>query len=98
MPQKSKRNMISISFQTENIKNLASRISKLLLSRYNDDTTKASRSGGADPDGNQPGNLYVVIKVHSGTQPGQKVVLKKKEVAKEEQGEYEKRATAGASR
>ena len=24
-----------------------------------------SRSGGADPDGNQPGNLYIVIKVCS---------------------------------
>lgn len=24
---------------------------------------KMSRSGGADPDGNQPGDLYVVIKV-----------------------------------
>ncbi|XP_075643337.1 chaperone protein dnaJ GFA2, mitochondrial [Castanea sativa] len=140
----------------------------------NDETIKVSRSGGADPDGNQPGDLYIVIKVRedpvfrregadihvdavlsitqailggtiqvptltgdvvlkvrSGTQPGQKVVLKKKgiktrnsysfgdqyvhfnvsipsnltprqrelieEFAKEEQGEYEKRATAGAS-
>uniref|UniRef100_A0A2N9FHA7 Chaperone DnaJ C-terminal domain-containing protein n=1 Tax=Fagus sylvatica TaxID=28930 RepID=A0A2N9FHA7_FAGSY len=29
----------------------------------NDETIKVSRSGGADPDGNQPGDLYVVIKV-----------------------------------
>ncbi|GMY22330.1 chaperone protein dnaJ GFA2, mitochondrial-like [Fagus crenata] len=28
-----------------------------------DETIKVSRSGGADPDGNQPGDLYVVIKV-----------------------------------
>ncbi|PIA41137.1 hypothetical protein AQUCO_02300142v1 [Aquilegia coerulea] len=83
---------------------------------------KMSRNGGADPDGNQPGDLYVnikvqadpvfrregadihvdavlsitqailggttqvptltgdvVLKVNSGTQPGQKVVLRKKE-------------------
>ena len=33
--------------------------------RDNDETIKVSRSGGADPDGNQPGNLYVVIKVCS---------------------------------
>lgn len=135
---------------------------------------RMSRSGGADPDGNQPGDLYVVIKVRedpifrregpnihvdavlnitqailggtiqvptltgdvvlkvrAGTQPGQKVVLKGKgiktrssysygdqyvhfnvsiptnlterqrelieEFAKEEQGEYEKGAAAGAS-
>uniref|UniRef100_A0A2N9FNV4 CR-type domain-containing protein n=1 Tax=Fagus sylvatica TaxID=28930 RepID=A0A2N9FNV4_FAGSY len=140
----------------------------------NDETIKVSRSGGADPDGNQPGDLYVVIKVREdpvfrregadihvdavlsitqailggtiqvptltgdvvlkvrpGTQPAQKVVLKKKEIktrnsysfgdqyvhfnvsipanltpkqrelieefAKEEQGEYDKRAAAGAS-
>uniref|UniRef100_A0A7N2LB67 Chaperone DnaJ C-terminal domain-containing protein n=1 Tax=Quercus lobata TaxID=97700 RepID=A0A7N2LB67_QUELO len=100
----------------------------------NDETIKVSRSGGADPDGNQPGDLYIVIKVHSSTQPGQKVVLKKKgwqrsrqrnsysfgdqyvhfnvsipsnltprqhelieEFAKEEQGEYDKRATTGES-
>uniref|UniRef100_A0A2N9FRP7 Chaperone DnaJ C-terminal domain-containing protein n=1 Tax=Fagus sylvatica TaxID=28930 RepID=A0A2N9FRP7_FAGSY len=63
----------------------------------NDETIKVSRSGGADPDGNQPGDLYVVIKailggtiqvptltgdvvlkVRPGTQPAQKVVLKKK--------------------
>ncbi|KAM7508986.1 hypothetical protein LguiA_019439 [Lonicera macranthoides] len=87
----------------------------------NDETIKMSRSGGADPDGNQPGDLYVtikvrddpifrregsdihvdavlsitqailggtiqvptltgdvVLKVRPGTQPGQKVVLKKK--------------------
>ncbi|XP_030547370.1 chaperone protein dnaJ GFA2, mitochondrial [Rhodamnia argentea] len=86
-----------------------------------DDTMKVNRSGGADPDGNQPGDLYVtikvredpvfrregadihvdtvlgvtqailggtiqvptltgdvVLKVRPGTQPGQKVVLKKK--------------------
>ncbi|KAB1224790.1 Chaperone protein dnaJ 1, mitochondrial [Morella rubra] len=138
------------------------------------ETIKVSRSGGADPEGNQPGDLYVVIKVRedpvfrregsdihvdavlsipqailggtiqvptlsgdvvlkvrAGTQPGQKVVLKQKgikarnsfsfgdqyvhfnvsipmnltqrqrelieEFAKEEQGEYEKRAAAGAS-
>nr|POE81493.1 chaperone protein dnaj gfa2, mitochondrial [Quercus suber] len=60
-------------------------------SRYNDETIKVSRSGGADSDGNQPGDLLslsyaqilpltgdVVLKVHSGTQLGQKVVLKKK--------------------
>ena len=29
----------------------------------NDETIKVSRSGGADPDGNQPGDLYIVIKV-----------------------------------
>lgn len=29
----------------------------------NNETIKVSRSGGADPDGNQPGDLYVVIKV-----------------------------------
>ncbi|XP_072994765.1 chaperone protein dnaJ GFA2, mitochondrial [Typha latifolia] len=139
------------------------------------DTIKIPRSGGADPDGNQPGDLYVtlkvredpvfrrekadihvdavlsvtqailggtvqvptltgdvVLKVKSGTQPGQKVVLRGKgvktknssffgdqyvhfnvnipvnltqrqrmlieEFAKEEQGEFEKSATAaGAS-
>ncbi|KAL6956581.1 Chaperone protein dnaJ gfa2, mitochondrial [Sarracenia purpurea var. burkii] len=27
------------------------------------ETTKVFRSGGADPDGNQPGDLYVIIKV-----------------------------------
>ncbi|XP_071736112.1 chaperone protein dnaJ GFA2, mitochondrial-like [Rutidosis leptorrhynchoides] len=139
------------------------------------DELRMSRSGGADPDGNQPGDLYVVIKVREdpvfrregphihvdavlnitqailggtiqvptltgdvvlkvrpGTQPGQKVVLKGKgiktrgsysygdqyvhfnvsmptnlterqrelieEFAKEEQGEDEKGAAAGASR
>ncbi|XP_031398108.1 chaperone protein dnaJ GFA2, mitochondrial isoform X2 [Punica granatum] len=138
------------------------------------ETMKVYRSGGADPDGNQPGDLYVtikvredpvfrregadihvdsvlsvtqailggtiqvptlmgdvVLKVRPGTQPGQKVVLKRKgiktrgsvsfgdqyvhfnvsiptnltqrqrelleEFAKEEQGEYDKRAAAGAS-
>ncbi|KAF8398454.1 hypothetical protein HHK36_017382 [Tetracentron sinense] len=138
------------------------------------ETMKVYRSGGADPDGNQPGDLYVtikvqedpvfrregpdihvdaalnvtqailggtiqvptltgdvVLKVRPGTQPGQKVVLKKKgiktrssasfgdqyvhfnvsiptnltqrqrmlieEFAKEEQGEYDKAAAAGAS-
>lgn len=137
------------------------------------ETIKVPRSGGADPDRNQPGDLFVtikvredpvfrregsnihvdavlsvtqavlggtiqvptltgdvVLKVRPGTQPGQKVVLKKKgikargsfsfgdqfvhftvsiptnltprqrelieEFAKEEQGEYDKRA-AGAS-
>ncbi|GMP62540.1 hypothetical protein CsSME_00024608 [Camellia sinensis var. sinensis] len=87
------------------------------------ETMKVYRSGGADPDGNQPGDLYatikvredpvfrregpdihvdavlsitqailggtiqvptlmgdVVLKVRPGTQPGQKVVLKKKDV------------------
>ncbi|CAL5330848.1 unnamed protein product [Camellia sinensis] len=87
------------------------------------ETMKVSRSGGADPDGNQPGDLYVtikvredpvfrregpdihvdavlgitqailggtiqvptltgdvVLKVRPGTQPGQKVVLKRKGV------------------
>ncbi|CAK9140358.1 unnamed protein product [Ilex paraguariensis] len=87
----------------------------------NNETMKVPRSGGADPDGNQPGNLYVtimvredpvfrregpdihvdavlsitqailggtiqvptltgdvVVKVRPGTQPGQKVVLRKK--------------------
>lgn len=87
----------------------------------NNETIKIARSGGADPDGNQPGDLYVmievredpvfrregadihvdavlsisqavlggtiqvptlsgdiVVKVRPGTQPGQKVVLKKK--------------------
>ncbi|CAA0842526.1 gametophytic factor 2 [Striga hermonthica] len=87
----------------------------------NGDTIKIPRSGGADPDGNQPGDLFVsikvredpvfrregahihvdailsisqailggtihvptltgevVVKVRPGTQPGQKVVLKKK--------------------
>ncbi|GMY22324.1 chaperone protein dnaJ GFA2, mitochondrial-like [Fagus crenata] len=84
----------------------------------NDETIKVSRSGGADPDGNQPEDLYVVredpvfrgegadihvdavlsvtqailggtiqvptltgdvvLKVRPGTQPAQKVVLKKK--------------------
>ncbi|GAB4828111.1 hypothetical protein Ancab_035026 [Ancistrocladus abbreviatus] len=140
----------------------------------NSETIKVSRSGGADPDGYEPGDLYVtikvredpvfrregsdihvdavlsvtqailggtihvptltgdvVLKVRPGTQPGQKVVLKKKgvktrgsfsfgdqfvhfnvsiptnltprqrelieEFAKEEQGEYEKRAAAGAA-
>jgi len=29
----------------------------------NNETIKVSRSGGADPDGNQPGDLYVVLKV-----------------------------------
>ncbi|CAA3010270.1 chaperone dnaJ GFA2, mitochondrial [Olea europaea subsp. europaea] len=139
----------------------------------NDDTIKVPRSGGADPEGNQPGDLYVivkvkedpvfrregpdihvhavlsitqailggtiqvptlsgdvVVKVRPGTQPGQKVVLKKKginvrhsysfgdqyvhfnvsiptnltqrqrqlleEFAKEEQGDYDKDAAAGA--
>ncbi|KAI8545791.1 hypothetical protein RHMOL_Rhmol07G0065600 [Rhododendron molle] len=138
------------------------------------DTIRAYGSGGADPDGNQPGDLYVtikvredpvfrregpdihvdavlsipqatlggtiqvptlmgdvVVKVRPGTQPGQKVVLKQKgiktrnsysfgdqyvhfivsiptnlsprqrelieELAKEEQGEYNKGAAAGAS-
>ncbi|KAL0006695.1 hypothetical protein SO802_008197 [Lithocarpus litseifolius] len=28
-----------------------------------DETIKVSRSGGADPDGNQPGDLYIVIMV-----------------------------------
>ncbi|KAG7025670.1 Chaperone protein dnaJ GFA2, mitochondrial [Cucurbita argyrosperma subsp. argyrosperma] len=61
------------------------------------ETMKVFRSGGTDPDGNQPGDLYVtikailggtiqvptltgdvVLKVRPGTQPGQKVVLKKK--------------------
>ncbi|GAB2289062.1 hypothetical protein Dimus_023369 [Dionaea muscipula] len=141
----------------------------------NNEVIKVSRSGGADPEGYEPGDLYinirvrddpvfrregpdihvdavlsitqailggtiqvptltgdVVLKVRPGTQPGQKVVLKKKgiktresfsygdqfvhfnvsipanlttrqrelieEFAKEEQGEYEKRAAAGASR
>ncbi|XP_010557785.1 PREDICTED: chaperone protein dnaJ GFA2, mitochondrial-like [Tarenaya hassleriana] len=141
----------------------------------NNETIKVLRSGGADPDGDQPGDLHVIIKVredpvfrrdgadihvHSvlsvtqailggtvqvptltgnvvvkvrpGTQPGQKVVLKNKgirqrkssrfgdqyvhfnvsiptnitprqrelleEFSKEEQGEYERRAAAGASR
>ncbi|XP_074263974.1 chaperone protein dnaJ GFA2, mitochondrial [Silene latifolia] len=141
----------------------------------NEETIKVSRSGGADPDGYGPGDLYVIIrvredpvfrregsdihvdavlsitqailggtvqvptltgdvvlKVRPGTQPGQKVVLKKKgikargsssfgdqfvhfnvtipatltprqrelieEFAKEEQGDYDKRAAAGASR
>lgn len=30
----------------------------------NNETIKVSRSGGADPDGNQPGDLYVFIKVN----------------------------------
>ncbi|KAH9620350.1 hypothetical protein KSS87_013722 [Heliosperma pusillum] len=140
----------------------------------NDETIKVSRSGGADPDGYGPGDLYVIIKVREdpvfrregsdihvdavlsitqailggtiqvptltgdvvlkvrpGTQPGQKVVLKKKgikargsasfgdqfvhfnvsipttltprqrelieEFSKEEQGDCDKRAAAGAS-
>ncbi|KAH9625879.1 hypothetical protein KSS87_016510 [Heliosperma pusillum] len=140
----------------------------------NDETIKLSRSGGADPDGYGPGDLYVIIKVREdpvfrregsdihvdavlsitqailggtiqvptltgdvvlkvrpGTQPGQKVVLKKKgikargsasfgdqfvhfnvsipttltprqrelieEFSKEEQGDCDKRAAAGAS-
>ncbi|KAF3665073.1 putative protein -like protein [Capsicum annuum] len=140
-----------------------------------DETLKVYGSGGADPEGNRPGDLYVVfkvredpvfrregsdihvdavlsitqailggtiqvptltgdvvVKVRTGTQPGQKVVLKKKgikgrnsysfgdqfvhfnvsiptnltprqrqlieEFAKEEQGEYDKGAAAGASR
>lgn len=29
----------------------------------NSDTLKVSRSGGADPDGDQPGDLYVIFKV-----------------------------------
>lgn len=29
----------------------------------NNETLKVFRSGGADPDGNQPGDLYVTIKV-----------------------------------
>ncbi|KAK2993622.1 hypothetical protein RJ640_028966, partial [Escallonia rubra] len=138
------------------------------------ETLKVYRSGGADPDGNRPGDLFVtiqvredptfrregsdihvdavlsitqailggtiqvptltgdvVLKVRPGTQPGQKVVLKRKgiktrssfslgdqyvhfnvsiptnltqrqrelieEFAREEQGEYEKGAAAGAS-
>ncbi|KAK7846901.1 chaperone protein dnaj gfa2 [Quercus suber] len=110
----------------------------------NDETIKVSRSGGADPDGNQPGDLYIVIKVRedpvfrregadihvdavlSITQmnswkspimlflntssvtcsqlmeegfkefvPRQRELIE--EFAKEEQGEFEKRATAGAS-
>ncbi|KAH8520021.1 hypothetical protein H0E87_001470 [Populus deltoides] len=113
------------------------------------ETMKIHKSGGADPEKNQPGDLYVtikailggtiqvptltgdvVLKVRPGTQPGQKVVLKNKgikgrgsysfgdefvhfnvsipsnltarqrelieEFAKEEHGEYEKRAV-GAS-
>ncbi|EPS64951.1 hypothetical protein M569_09827, partial [Genlisea aurea] len=87
----------------------------------NNETIKVPRSGGADPDGNQPGDLYVmikvredpvfrregsdihvdavlsitqailggtiqvptltgdvVLKVRAGTQPGQKVILRKK--------------------
>ncbi|XP_074263977.1 chaperone protein dnaJ GFA2, mitochondrial-like [Silene latifolia] len=141
----------------------------------NEETIKVSRSGGVDPDGYGPGDLYVIIrvredpvfrregsdihvdaglsitqailggsiqvptltgdvvlKVRPGTQPGQKVVLKKKgikargsasfgdqfvhfnvsvpttltprqrelieEFAKEEQGDCDKRAAAGASR
>ncbi|CDP07724.1 unnamed protein product [Coffea canephora] len=140
----------------------------------NDQTMKVYGSGGADPEGNQSGDLYVtikvredpvfrregadihvdavlsitqailggtiqvptltgdvVLKVRPGTQPGQKVVLKRKgiktsnsfsfgdqfvhfnvsipanltqrqrrlieEFAKEEQGEYDKGAAAGAS-
>ncbi|XP_073313403.1 chaperone protein dnaJ GFA2, mitochondrial-like [Primulina huaijiensis] len=140
----------------------------------NNETIKVPRSGGADPDGNQPGDLYVMIKVREdpvfrregadihvdavlsitqailggtiqvptltgdvvlkvrpGTQPGQKVVLRKKgikvrnsfsfgdqyvhftvsiptnltqrqrqlieEFVKEEQGETDKEAAAGAS-
>ncbi|XP_031092088.1 chaperone protein dnaJ GFA2, mitochondrial-like [Ipomoea triloba] len=140
----------------------------------NDETLKVYRSGGADPEGNRPGDLYVtikvredpvfrregsdihvnahlnmtqailggtvqvptltgdvVVKVRPGTQPGQKVVLKKKgirarnsysvgdqyvhfivsiptnlthrqrqlieEFAREEQGDHEKDAAAGAS-
>uniref|UniRef100_A0A5B7A014 DNAJ heat shock family protein n=1 Tax=Davidia involucrata TaxID=16924 RepID=A0A5B7A014_DAVIN len=140
----------------------------------NSDTIKMNGIGGADPEGNQPGNLFVtfkvredpvfrregpdihvdavlsvtqailggtiqvptltgdvVLKVRSGTQPGQKVVLKRKgiktrnsfsfgdqyvhfnvsiptnltqrqrqlieEFAKEEQGECDKGAAAGAS-
>ncbi|CAN1177427.1 Chaperone protein dnaJ GFA2, mitochondrial [Linum perenne] len=61
------------------------------------ETIRVPRSGGADPDRNQPGDLLVtikailggtiqvptltgdvVVKVLAGTQPGQKVVLKKK--------------------
>ncbi|GFZ02772.1 gametophytic factor 2 [Actinidia rufa] len=119
------------------------------------ETIKVYRSGGADPDGNQTGDLYVTIKVRedpvfrregpdihvdavlsitqvrAGTQPGQKVVLKRKgiktrnsysfgdqyvhfnvsipsnltprqrelieEFSKEEQGEDDKGAAAGAS-
>ncbi|KAK3008648.1 hypothetical protein RJ639_014851 [Escallonia herrerae] len=138
------------------------------------ETLKVYRTGGADPDGNRPGDLFVtiqvredptfrregsdihvdavlsitqailggtiqvptltgdvVLKVRPGTQPGQKVVLKRKgiktrssfslgdqyvhfnvsipanltqrqrelieEFAREEQGEYEKGAAAGAS-
>ena len=30
---------------------------------HNDETIKVSRSGGSDPDGNQPGDLHIVIKV-----------------------------------
>ncbi|KAG6424580.1 hypothetical protein SASPL_114998 [Salvia splendens] len=63
----------------------------------NNETIKIPRSGGSDPDGNQLGDLYVmikeilggtiqvptlsgdvVVKVRPGTQPGQKVVLRKK--------------------
>lgn len=29
----------------------------------NNETMKVFRSGGADPDGNQPGDLYITIKV-----------------------------------
>jgi len=34
-----------------------------LLGVDNNETIKVSRSGGADPDGYGPGDLYVVIKV-----------------------------------
>nr|POE81492.1 chaperone protein dnaj gfa2, mitochondrial [Quercus suber] len=104
-------------------------------SRYNDETIKVSRSGGADSDGNQPANfashrrcspqgslwhpawsegsfeeeriktrnsysfgdqdVHLNVNIPSNLTPKQRELIE--EFAKEEQGEYEKRSTAGAS-
>ncbi|RWW25605.1 hypothetical protein GW17_00010057, partial [Ensete ventricosum] len=70
------------------------------------DTIKVYRSGGADPDGNQPGDLYVTIKVNNSipvywdelANLTQRQQILMEEFAKEEQQELEKGSTAaGAS-
>ncbi|CAK9154905.1 unnamed protein product [Ilex paraguariensis] len=176
---------LGVSFRFDSLRGIAAFLDVLftavakeaLVGHYgvdNNETMKVPRSGGADPNGNQPGNLYVtikvredpvfrregsnihvdavlsipqailggtvqvptltgdvVVKVRPGTQPGQKVILKQKgiktrarysfgdqyvhfnvsipsnltqrqrelieEFSKEEQGEYDKVAVAGAS-
>ncbi|XP_039688525.1 chaperone protein dnaJ GFA2, mitochondrial [Medicago truncatula] len=82
----------------------------IIPGKDNNETLKVDGSGGADPDGDHPGDLYVtvkfsfkylfqailgaiievpsfttgsvMIKVHPGTQPGQKVVMKGKGIRK----------------